>query len=136
MSSRTDGKAVSAEELGKQQEVPHGFLQAILADLRRAGIVMSQRGQSGGWRRARSPDDVSVADVIRAVDGPLVSVYGLRPEAVEYNETASVLQLVWIAARHSLRDVFEQVSLADLAAGKLPEPVAVLTQDEDAWQPH
>ena len=115
MASRTDGKAVSAEELGKQQEIPHGFLQAILADLRRAGIVMSQRGQSGGWRMGRSADDVSVADVIRAVDGPLVSVYGLRPEAVEYNETASVLQHVWIAARRSLRDVFEQVSIQQLA---------------------
>ena len=82
MASRSDGKAVSAEELGRQQEIPHGFLQAILADLRRAGIVMSQRGQSGGWRMGRPADDVSVADVIRAVDGPLVSVYGLRPEAV------------------------------------------------------
>ena len=120
MASRIDGKAVSAEELGKQQEIPHGFLQAILADLRRAGIVMSQRGQSGGWRMGRAAGDVSVADVIRAVDGPLVSVYGLRPEAVSYNETAEVLQHVWIAARHSLRDVFEHVSIQQLADGKLP----------------
>src|SRR3954463_4810929 len=136
MASRQDGKAVSAEELGKQQEIPHGFLQAILADLRRAGIVMSQRGQSGGWRMGRAADTVSVADVIRAVDGPLVSVYGLRPEAVSYNERADVLQRVWIAARHSLRDVFEQVSVADLASGELPAPVARLTEGEDAWQPH
>ena len=136
MASRQDGKAVSAEELGKQQEIPHGFLQAILADLRRAGIVMSQRGQSGGWRMGRSADDVSVADVIRAVDGPLVSVYGVRPEAVSYNEKAEVLQLVWIAARSSLREVFENVSLADLAAGSLPGPVAARTADGDAWQPH
>ena len=99
MAGRTDRKAVSAEELGRVQDIPHGFLQAILADLRRAGIVMSQRGQSGGWRMAREPESVSVADVIRAVDGPLVSVYGLRPEAVEYNESAEVLQHVWIAAR-------------------------------------
>jgi Rrf2 family protein len=136
MASRSDGKAVSAEELGKQQEIPHGFLQAILADLRRAGIVMSQRGQSGGWRMGRSADDVSVADVIRAVDGPLVSVYGLRPEAVEYNQTASVLQHVWIAARRSLRDVFEQVSIQQLADGRLPKAVTSRTADEDAWQPH
>ena len=136
MASRTDGKAVSAEELGKQQEIPHGFLQAILADLRRAGIVMSQRGQSGGWRMGRPAEDVSVADVIRAVDGPLVSVYGLRPEAVEYNETASVLQHVWIAARRSLRDVFEQVSIQQLADAKLPKAVTSRTGDEDAWQPH
>ena len=136
MASRSDGKAVSAEELGKQQEIPHGFLQAILADLRRAGIVMSQRGQSGGWRLAKAASDVTVADVIRAVDGPLVSVYGLRPEAVSYNERADALQRVWIAARHSLRDVFEQVTVADLAAGALPPGVAALTVDEDAWQPH
>src|SRR3954447_10251180 len=136
MASRSDGKAVSAEELGKQQEIPHGFLQAILADLRRAGIVLSQRGQSGGWRMARPAADVSVADVIRAVDGPLVSVYGLRPEAVSYNERAEALQRVWIAARHSRRDVFEQVSAADLAHGALPPAVARLTEDEGAWQPH
>ena len=93
MSSRTDGKPVSAEELGRLQDIPHGFLQAILADLRKAGVVIAQRGQSGGWRMNRDPGDVSVADVIRAVDGPLVSVYGVRPEAVSYNEKAEVLQL-------------------------------------------
>ena len=96
LATRKDGSPVSAEELGRLQEIPHGFLQAILADLRRAGVVMSQRGQSGGWRMAREPEDVSVADVIRAVDGPLVSVYGLRPEAVSYNDSAEVLQHVWI----------------------------------------
>ena len=80
---RTDGAAVSAEQLGKAQGISHGFLQAILADLRRADVVVSQRGQSGGWRFARKPETVTVADVIRAVDGPLVSVYGLRPEAWE-----------------------------------------------------
>jgi Rrf2 family protein len=97
---------------------------------------MSQRGQAGGWRLARPSGDVSVADVIRAVDGPLVSVYGLRPEAVSYNESAEVLQHVWIAARDSLRDVFEEVSLEHLAAGRLPAEVAARTVDEDAWQPH
>ncbi|WP_121254366.1 RrF2 family transcriptional regulator [Nocardioides ferulae] len=136
MAGRADGRAVSAEELGRLQDIPHGFLQAILADLRRAGVVISQRGQSGGWRMARPAGDVSVADVIRAVDGPLVSVYGLRPEAVSYNESAEVLQHVWIAARHSLRDVFERVSIQQLADGELPENVAVRTADEDAWQPH
>lgn len=136
MASRSDRKAVSAEELGRVQDIPHGFLQTILADLRRAGIVMSQRGQSGGWRMAREADGVSVADVIRAVDGPLVSVYGLRPEAVEYNESAEVLQHVWIAARRSLRDVFEQVSIRELADRDLPAEVTERTADEDAWQPH
>jgi Rrf2 family protein len=136
MAAREDGKAVSAEELGRAQEIPHGFLQAILADLRKAGVVISQRGQSGGWRLARKASDVSVADVIRAVDGPLVSVYGLRPEGVTYNERADVLQHVWIAARDSLREVFEMVSIEQLATRKLPEQVTSRTADEDAWQPH
>jgi len=136
LASRAGGGPVSAEELGRAQEIPHNFLQAILADLRRAGIVISQRGQAGGWRMARPPEDVSVADVIRAVDGPLVSVYGLRPEAVAYNESAQVLQHVWIAARSSLRDVFEKVSIKALADGKLPRSVTARTADEDAWQPH
>jgi Rrf2 family protein len=98
--------------------------------------VVSQRGQSGGWRFARKPESVTVADVIRAVDGPLVSVYGLRPEAVEYDDSAQVLQHVWIAARHSLRNVFEQVTIQQLADGTLPPEVAALTEDDDAWQPH
>jgi Rrf2 family protein len=136
LATRADGGPVSAEELGRVQEIPHNFLQAILADLRRAGIVMSQRGQSGGWRLGRPAEDVSVADVIRAVDGPLVSVYGMRPEAVAYNGSAEVLQLVWIAARSSLRDVFEKVSIRALADGKLPRSVTARTASEDAWQPH
>src|SRR3954463_8235829 len=133
---RSDGSPVSAEELGRLQDIPHGFLQAILADLRRAGLVIAQRGQSGGWRMNRDSAQISVADVIRAVDGPLVSIYGLRPEAVEYNDTAAVLQHVWIASRRSLRDVLEAVTGRQLADGKLPRSVSSRTSDEDAWQPH
>ena len=133
---RTDGSPVSAEEIGRLQEIPHGFLQAILADLRRAGLLVAQRGQSGGWRMGRDADEVTVADVIRAVDGPLVSISGLRPEAVEYNESAAVLQHVWIASRHALRDVLERVTVRQLADGKLPRSVSSRTSDRDAWQPH
>jgi Rrf2 family protein len=133
---RNDGAPVSAEEIGRLQDIPHGFLQAILADLRRTGILVAQRGQSGGWRMGKDADTVTVADVIRAVDGPLVSIYGLRPEAVEYNESASVLQHVWIASRHSLRDVLEKVTVRQLADGKLPRSVSSRTSDDDAWQPH
>jgi Rrf2 family protein len=136
ISGRDDGTAISAEEVGRLQDIPHGFLQAILADLRRAGMVISQRGQAGGWRMAQNPEDVTVADVIRAVDGPLVSVYGLRPEAVSYNESAEVLQLVWIAARSSLRDVFERVTIRALADRKLPREVTARTKGDEAWKPH
>jgi Rrf2 family protein len=136
IAAQADGTALSAEELGRRQDIPRGFLQAILADLRRADIVLSLRGQAGGWRMARDPESVTVADVIRAVDGPLVSVYGVRPEAVTYNASAQVLQHVWIAARTSLRDVFERVTIKSLAEKHLPEQVMALTQDEDAWRPH
>ena len=133
---RFEGDPVSAEELGRLQTIPHGFLQAILADMRRAGIVVSQRGQSGGWRLAAKAADVTVADVIRAVDGPLVSIHGLRPEAVSYNDSAEILQHVWIAARTALREVFENVSIEALAGRKLPKAVAELTVDDEAWKPH
>ena len=85
---------------------------------------------------ARRGSEVSIADVIRAVDGPLVSVYGLRPEAVKYNDSAMVLQLVWIAARANLREVFEHVTIDKLTAGELPASVNKLTKDDDAWRPH
>lgn len=136
IAGQTDAAAISAEEIGRLQDIPRGFLQGILADLRRVGIVMSQRGQAGGWRLARDPGDVSVADVIRAVDGPLVSIYGLRPESVAYNESARALQHVWIAARSSLREVLETVTIADLLSGRLPDPVQALTRDDEAWRPH
>lgn len=136
MATRDGGGVVSADELGRAQEIPPGFLQAILADLRKAGVVISQRGQSGGWRLARPAGEVSVADVIRAVDGPLVSVYGMRPEAVTYTGPADVLQHVWIAARDSLREVFEHVSIAQLASRQLPEEVTARTARDEAWQPH
>jgi Rrf2 family protein len=136
IATRGEGARVSAEELGQLQGIPRGFLQAILADLRRASIVISVRGQSGGWRLATAADEITVADIIRAVDGPLVSVYGLRPESVEYHDSARSLQLVWIAARANLREVFEQVTVASLAQGRLPDEVMALTNDEDAWQPH
>ena len=133
---RTDGTAVSAEQLGKAQDIPHGFLQAILADLRRADIVVSQRGQSGGWRFARGPETVTVADVIRAVDGPLVSVYGLRPEAVDLRRVRP-----GPAARV---DRGSQLAARGLRAGLHPGPRRrhpaaggrVATADDDAWQPH
>lgn len=136
ISSDNGSGPISAEQIGRRQDIPHGFLQTILADLRRAGIVTSVRGQSGGWRMARSGDEVSIADIIRAVDGPLVSVYGLRPEAVQYNDSAMVLQLVWVAARANLRDVFESVTVQMLAAGVLPPDIIELTKKDDAWRPH
>lgn len=132
---REDDDPVNADEIGRAQDIPRGFLLAILADLRRAGILMSQRGASGGWRLARPADEISVAEIIRSIDGPLVSVHGLRPEAVAYNDVATPLQLVWIAARSSLREVLDNVTVADLAGGTLPARIRKRTEDEGAWQP-
>ncbi|MFN3340544.1 MAG: RrF2 family transcriptional regulator [Dietzia sp.] len=126
---------ISAEELGRLQDIPHGFLQSILSDLRRAGIVASRRGKTGGWTLAQDAGSITVADVLRAVDGPLVSVYDVRPEAVDYNERASILQHVWIASRASLRRVMDAVTISDLAEGRLPDDVHTLTLDDDAWEP-
>lgn len=127
---------ISADELGRRQEIPRGFLQAILADLRRSEIVASQRGQSGGWLLARPADAITIADVIRSVDGPLVSIYDQRPETVEYNDNAGSLQQVWIAARYALRDVLENVTIDQLASRSLPKEVTRRVADEDAWRPH
>ena len=130
-----DRGPISAEELGRVQDIPHGFLQAILADLRRAGIVFAQRGQFGGWRLGQDAGSITVADVIRAVDGPLLSVSGVRPEAVKYNDAAEVLQLVWIASRSSLREVLENVTVHQLASGELSDAVSARAAHDDAWQP-
>lgn len=136
LASEPGSEAVTADELGRRQDIPHNFLQSILGDLRKADILRAQRGASGGWRMAKQAGDVTVADVIRAVDGPLVSVYGVRPESVEYQGRAEVLKPVWVAARDALREVLESVSVADLVAGTLPDAVAERTADEDAWRPH
>lgn len=129
-------KPVTADELGRRQDIPHGFLQSILGDLRKAGVLIAQRGQSGGWRLARPAYAVTIADVIRAVDGPIVSIYGLRPEAVSYNGRAESLKPVWIAARDALREVLEAVTIAQLASGELAPSVVKRTEDDDAWRSH
>jgi Rrf2 family protein len=127
---------VKGERIAQAQEIPLKFLENILGDLRHAGIVRSQRGAEGGYWLARPPDEITVADVVRAVDGPIANVRGLGPESVEYAGSAERLRDVWVAVRANLRAVLEQVTLADLARGELPEPVQELARNPDAWQPH
>jgi Rrf2 family protein len=129
-----EGGPVKGEALATAQHIPQKFLENILSDLRQAGIVRSQRGAEGGYWLARPPAEVTVADVIRAVDGPLASVRGQRPEDVAYEGHAEPLQQVWIAVRAALRGVIEHVTLADLASGELPDEVAGLTTDPEAWK--
>ena len=101
--------------------------------MRRAGLLLSQRGAEGGYRLSKSPGEISVADVIRPLDGPLAEVRGLRPEAANYEGSAEHLQEVWVAVRASLRQVLEQVTIADIVSGELPRQVRKLTTDPDAW---
>ncbi len=121
------------DAISRAQDIPLKFLENILADLRHAGLVRSQRGADGGYWLNRDPAEVTVADVIRAVDGPLASIRGQRPEDVPYEGSAEPLQQVWIAVRANLRAVLERTTLADLAQGKLPQPVAKLAADPEAW---
>jgi Rrf2 family protein len=128
------GEPATAESLATTQGLPAKFLGAILNDLRRADIVVSQRGAVGGYRLAHPPDSITVADVIRALDGPLAAVRGLRPENTTYEGAASHLQDVWVALRASLRSVLERVTLEDVVSGNLPRSVARLTEDPHAWE--
>ena len=134
--SSSEGRPVKGEQLAAAQGIPHKFLENILADLRQAGIVRTRRGAEGGYALTRDPSEIAVADVLRAVEGPLAAVQGTRPEGLRYRGAAARLPEVWVALRANLRAVLEHVSLADLAAGDLPESVATLTTTPDAWQPH
>jgi Rrf2 family protein len=130
------GQPMTAEQLARSQDLPVNYLEAILLDLRRAGIVASRRGPGAGYRFVRPPSEVTPADVMRAVEGPLAEVRGLRPEATSYTGAAAPLQQLWVALRASLRDVLEGVTIAQLAHGEMPKRLAKLVADPDAWVPH
>ena len=126
-------KPVKAERIATAQEIPLNFLENILGELRHAGLVRSHRGADGGFRLARPASEVTVADVIRAVEGPLASVRGGPPEEAHYGGAARTLPRVWIAVRANLRRVVEHVTIADIANSKLPAPINKLAEDPEAW---
>lgn len=129
----TDRSHVTAEQLARAQHIPGKFLEAILTQLRRAGLVRSQRGPEGGFWLARPADEISLADVIRAIDGPLVGVRGERPEKVGYIRAAEPLQTVWIAVRANERAILEEVTLEHIVSGHLPARIRKLADDPRAW---
>lgn len=129
----TEGTPLTAEQIAHAQDIPWKFLQNILLDLKHGDIVVTQRGAGGGYRLARSAELITLADVVRAVDGPLVQIQGRRPEDVEYCGNARALQNIWIAARASLRGVLEAVTVADALRGDLPSEVQRLVEQPDAW---
>lgn len=130
--SQDDGP-VKAEAIAEAQDIPHKFLEGILNDMRRGGLVLSQRGGNGGYRLAKPAQSISIADVIRVVDGPLVSVRGVRPPDLSYTGPAQALLPLWIALRANVREILDGVSLADVASADLPADVSALAQTPDAW---
>jgi Rrf2 family protein len=124
------------ERISQAQDIPLKFLENILLELRHAGLVQSQRGADGGYWLARPPDEIKLADVIRAVEGPLANVRGARPETIEYSGPAAKLQDVWIAMRANLRAVLEELTLADVASGKLSAEIEAITAEPEAWESH
>jgi len=127
---------VKGDQIRAEQDIPLRFCENILGELRQAGLVRSRRGAEGGYWLAKPAAEITIADIIRATEGPLANVRGERPEAIVYPAGAEGLRDVWIAARASLRRVLEEVSLADVAAGHLPESVLPYLDDDGAWDPH
>jgi Rrf2 family protein len=125
--------SVSADHLAQAQDLPAKFLGAILSDLRRGGLVTSQRGPEGGFKLARDPDTVMIADILRVVSGPMAGVRGMRPETLIYDGEAKHLRDVWVAVRGTLREVLEHVTLGQVLRGDLPPAVTRFTEDPDAW---
>jgi Rrf2 family protein len=133
LAASPDGEPVKGERLADSQGIPLQFLEHILLDLKHARLVRAKRGARGGYWLAKPADDITIADVIRAVEGPLANVQDWAPEDTDYPGPAEHLRDVWIAVRANLRAVLEQVTLADVCADDLPEPVARLAKDPDAW---
>jgi Rrf2 family protein len=133
LAAQEDGTPVKGERLATSQSIPLRFLENILLQLRHAGIVESRRGADGGYRLARPAAEITLADVIRAIDGPLAGVSGARPETLDFKGRSEPLRDVWVAVRASLRSVLEHVTLADVAANELPDTVRALVAEQDAW---
>lgn len=133
LAAAPDEKPVKAERIATAQGIPLNFLENILGELRHAGLVRSHRGAEGGFRLAKNASEITVADVIRAVEGPLASVRGAPPEESSYPGASEALPRVWIAVRANLRKVVEHVTVADVANGRIPRSVDKLAGDPDAW---
>ena len=132
LASRRPASA-TRQQIAQSQNIPGKFLETILGDLRRAGLLDAQRGASGGYRLVRDPDEIRLADVIRAAEGPLAAVRGMPPEDTTYPGPAAPLTDVWVAVRASLRDVLEATTIADVLAERLPDHVRALVERPDSW---
>jgi Rrf2 family protein len=128
-----DGEPVKGERLSDSQAIPLQFLEHILLELKHAGLVSAKRGYKGGYWLARDPKEISIADVIRAVEGPLANIHESAPEDLHYPGPAEKLRDVWVAVRANLRGVLESVTLAEIADGHLPWRIDAILNDPEAW---
>ncbi len=131
----TDPAMATRDELAAAQEIPPRYLEAVLSQLRQAGLVVGQRGAAGGYRLGREPGAITVAEIARAVDGPLALVHGQRPEHVAYRGTSEHLSGLWIGLRAAVRSVMESVTLAHLMRGEFPDEIRALIDDPASWEP-
>jgi Rrf2 family protein len=133
LAAAPDEEPVKGERLSEAQEIPLQFLEHILLELKHARLVRARRGARGGYWLARAPEEITIADVIRAVEGPLANIQDSAPEATDYPGPAEPMRDVWVAVRANLRQVLERVTLADVVNGELPQPVGELIANPDAW---
>jgi Rrf2 family protein len=134
LASGGPGRLITSEELARLQGLPVKFLEGILTQLRRAGLVVSKRGAEGGYQLGRPADQIAVAEVFRALEGPIAAVRGQAPEDLTYPGAAEHLREVWVATRAALRVVLEEVTLADVVSGELPQPTLDMLAQPGAWE--
>ncbi|MCE3266625.1 MAG: Rrf2 family transcriptional regulator [Solirubrobacterales bacterium] len=135
LAAAEDEEPIKGDVIAEAQGIPLKFLENILGELKHVGIVKSRRGAQGGYWLAKPANEVSLGDIVRAVEGPLASVRGEGPEDLEYKGGAAPLQRVWIALRANLRAVMDEVTLADVVADELPAQVRELSEPAEAWSP-
>jgi Rrf2 family protein len=136
IAAQPDQTPITGRTIATAQDMPVKFVENTLVELRTRRLLRSQRGTHGGYVLARPADQITIADIIRAVDGPLAHVRGDRPETLHYPEPAAPLQTIWIAVRATIRNVLEHVTLADVVNSNIPAPILQLTEDPDTWKPH
>jgi Rrf2 family protein len=135
LASTKDDEAVKGDVISEAQDIPLKFLENILGELKHNGIVASRRGAHGGYWLAKAPDEITLAEIVRSVEGPLASVRGQGAEDLKYKGEAAPLQQVWIALRANIREILEETTLADVVSGELPSKVRELTEPAEAWAP-
>ncbi|MFM8937647.1 MAG: RrF2 family transcriptional regulator [Actinomycetota bacterium] len=129
-----DLQRIKADEISEKHGIPMKFLESILSDLKKADLIEGHRGSAGGYNLRKPSEEIAIADVVRAIDGPLASVHGLAPERATYKGEVAGLTKVWIATRVALREVLEEMSLADILDDDLPTPIAKKLSNKKAWR--